>query len=420
MPAAAQTASPQIVITPSSSVPMLAGTTLPVSNIQGNQTNPRIDCNSVSYTFDDLEGTSTIHYFDLVTGTDITAPGNTLDRLSDIRGNRLAFTELDGSGDHIVLYDMVSNTSTVVPGHGIFPRMGGNILAFWQYQYSSPRTTDEIGIYDMTTGAATLLTNDASPDQFPAVSPTGNAVVWQKCLPDGLSCDIYSAILTAPGVFTTQALSDATGDERQPQTDGQIVVYTSDKSGENDVYFQPVGGGTETRIAIPGDQREPTISGNLISFESNQIGFYEIFVYDLRSGTLYQTTNTSMIGSDKTLNHISVCNGTGHVVYSVPGAGSFDVYAFTFQPPDPPNGSIADLIAKVRSFGLPKGIETSLVVKLQDAIAALNTGDPATACRALGDFINEVNAQSGKKLTVQQADQLISAAQQIREGLGCQ
>ena len=420
MPAAAQTVSSQIVITPSSTVPLLAGTTRPISNIYGNQTNPRVDCNSVSYTFDDLEGTSTIHYFDLATGTDNIAPGNTLDRLSDIRGNRLAFTELDGTGDHIVLFDMISHTRTVVPGdHRTFPRMGGNILTFWQFYYLSAPANDEVGIYDLITGAVTLLTNDSLPDQFPAVSPTGNAVVWQKCLPDGLSCDIYSAIQTSPGVFTTQGLTDASGDERQPQTDGQIVVYTSDKSGENDIYFQPVGGGTETRIAIPGDQREPTISENLISFESNQMGFYEIYVYDLSSGTLYQTTNTSMIGYDKTLNHISVCNGTGQVVYSVPGAGAFDVYAFTFQPPDPPNGHISDLISLVRGFGLPKGIETSLVVKLQDAIAALNAGDTATACSALGDFINEVNAQSGKKLTVQQAEQLVDSATAIRALIGC-
>jgi hypothetical protein len=107
------------------------------------------------------------------------------------------------------------------------------------------------------------------------------------------------------------------------------------------------------------------------------------------------------------------------VVYAVPGAGAFDVYAFSFQLPDPPKGRITDLIALVRSFGLPKGTETSLVVKLQDAIAALNTGDTSTACQALGDFISEVNAQSGKKLTVLQSQQLIDSATTIRGLLGC-
>jgi hypothetical protein len=107
------------------------------------------------------------------------------------------------------------------------------------------------------------------------------------------------------------------------------------------------------------------------------------------------------------------------VVYAVPGAGAFDVYAFSFQPPDPPKGRMTDLIALVRSFGLPRGAETSLVVKLQDAIAALNTGDTATACSALGDFINEVNAQSGKKLTAQQAQQLTDSATAIRGLIGC-
>lgn len=417
----AQATSSQIVISPSLTVPMLAGTKQPVSVAYGDQANPRIDCNTVSYTFDNYEGLSTIHYFDLATGIDRVAPGNTLDRLSDVKGNRVAFTELTADGDRIMIYDTVTNTRVALPAYTVYPRMGGNDLVFWKYNYASARTTDEIGIYDMTTGAVSFLTNDSMPDKYPAVSPNGNAIVWLKCLADGTSCHVYSAIQTSPGVFTTQALTSGPNDEEFPQTDGQIVTYISNKSGENDIYYQPVGGGIETRIVIPGDQREPTISGNLLSFESNQTGLYEVFVYDLSSGTLYQVTTTSNFDSPKALNDISVCNGTGNIVYSVPGGfGDFDIYAFTFQPPDPPRGRITDLIALVRSFGLPNGIQTSLVVKLQDAIAALNTNDTSTACAALGDFVSEVNAQSGKKLTIQQAGQLIDAARAIKASLGCQ
>lgn len=417
---AAQAAASQIVITPSSSWPMLAGSTQAVNNGPGNQTNPRVNCNVVSYTFDDLEGSSTIHYFDLVTGIDSIAPGNTLDRLSEINGSHLAFTEIDANGDHIVVYDTVTHTIAVVPGfHRFFPRIGGNTLAFWQGYYASPQTAQEIGVYDLTTGAVTMLTNDALPDQFPAVSPSGDVVVWKKCEADGTSCHVYSAVRSSTGVFTTQALTGGTGSEDFPQTDGNIVSYISNRSGDDDIYYQPVGGGTETHISIPGVQREPTISGNLLAFESNQTGEYEVFVYDMNSGTLYQVTTSTSWGYVKTLNHLSVCNGTGRVVYATPGLGAFDVYAFTFQPPDPPSGRITDLIALVRGFGLPNGIQTSLVVKLQDAIAALNTGDTATACMALADFINEVNAQSGKKLTVQQAQQLLQSATTIRGIIGC-
>ncbi len=39
------------------------------------------------------------------------------------------------------------------------------------------------------------------------------------------------------------------------------------------------------------------------------------------------------------------------------------------------------------------------------AITAANAGNIATACNLLNAFINEVQAQSGKKLTVAQANQ---------------
>lgn len=77
------------------------------------------------------------------------------------------------------------------------------------------------------------------------------------------------------------------------------------------------------------------------------------------------------------------------------------------------------LISLIRSFNLQRGIENSLVVKLERAEAAESRGDLTAACNLLDAFINEVNAQSGKALTTAQADQLIKAASQIKVGLGC-
>ena len=83
---------------------------------------------------------------------------------------------------------------------------------------------------------------------------------------------------------------------------------------------------------------------------------------------------------------------------------------------------IGDLTSLVNSFNLKQGIENSLDAKLRNvnaALAAANAGDTATACNLMAAFINEVNAQSGKALTSAQADQLRSAANQIRSVLGC-
>jgi microsomal dipeptidase-like Zn-dependent dipeptidase len=81
---------------------------------------------------------------------------------------------------------------------------------------------------------------------------------------------------------------------------------------------------------------------------------------------------------------------------------------------------INDLISLLRSYQLESGIENSLLVKLQPALAALQAGDIATACIRLTAFINEVKAQSGKKfITAAQANQMVAAAQQIKDVLGC-
>ncbi|HJZ83303.1 MAG TPA: hypothetical protein VKD91_23240 [Pyrinomonadaceae bacterium] len=85
-----------------------------------------------------------------------------------------------------------------------------------------------------------------------------------------------------------------------------------------------------------------------------------------------------------------------------------------------PTQSILNVGSLVLSFHLHHGIENSFLVKLQQAYAAANGGDIATACNLLSDFLNQVNAQSGKALTTSQADQLIAGANQARTAIGCQ
>jgi hypothetical protein len=72
----------------------------------------------------------------------------------------------------------------------------------------------------------------------------------------------------------------------------------------------------------------------------------------------------------------------------------------------------------VKSLNLQKGTENSLVSKLENARAAANRGS-ASACNELGAFINEVRAQSGKKITTAQAAQLTSAANGVKATMCC-
>ena len=77
---------------------------------------------------------------------------------------------------------------------------------------------------------------------------------------------------------------------------------------------------------------------------------------------------------------------------------------------------ITNLIVVVDS--IPGG-KQSFEDQLDNALTDVNAGNISLACGDLSDFINHVRAQSGKQLTVGQANQLISAAAQIRAVLGC-
>lgn len=415
--ATSTTTTESTIVLQTEGAPVLQGAFEVVNNELGNQTNPHVQCNQVSYTFDDFQGSSTVHYHDMATGIDNVIPGNEVDLLSDISGSRVAYTEVTFTGDTIRIFDTISQTQTIVPGlWRSNPSIGGNIVAFEDRSIS--RSAPQIGIYDLSTGVVTPLTNDSFSNARPNVSANGDAVVWEKCETNSFDCAVYVAQQDAPGVFTTRVLTDHAGNFPLPFTNGAIAAYISNRSGENDIYYQTLAGGAEVHLAIPGDQRWPTVSGDLISFESKGQNGYDIFVYDIRSGKVFRVTNTP--GVDETLNEIGVCNDTGRIVYSIPGDGSFDVYAVSFPVPTVTEDQIDDLITLIGSFNLPPGTANSLVTKLQSALAAINASDTATACSYLTSFTNECAAQSGKKLTADQATQLINAANSIKTTLGCQ
>ena len=401
-------------------IPMLSGTRQAIGVAPGNQTNASVTCNVSSYTNDDLEGTSSIHYFDFATNTDHVVPGNGLDRLSETDGRQIVFTQLSATGDQIGVYDIASQTTTFIGGNGNSdPAVGGDLIAFRHGEFSS--LIGEIFVYDRISHVVVPLSYNDVPDWSPEVSPDGHVVVWKTCQVDHAGCSIYTSVLNSEGTLFRSHLVSGTGENDSPDSNGQLIVYTSARNGENDIYFQTVAGSTEMHLALPGDQRDVRISGNLLVFES-QIAdkSYDVFVYDLSTARLYQVTNTP--GVDETLSDIAAgCNGVNRIVYSVPGTfGDFEVYAFTFQLSESTSDQVNDLVAVVNSFNLHDGTETSLISKLQDALAAINSSDTATACASLTAFINAAQAQSGKKLTSQQVKQLVDAANEVKADLGCQ
>lgn len=112
-----------------------------------------------------------------------------------------------------------------------------------------------------------------------------------------------------------------------------------------------------------------------------------------------------------------------------------DTYEIQFRSSDPndlayfddiqdiqtsPSDQIADIIKTIKNFNLEYGTENSMTVKLQNALAIMDSANNNRAvCNLLSAFTREVNAQSRHAITVNQADQLITQAQEIRNSLNC-
>jgi hypothetical protein len=87
--------------------------------------------------------------------------------------------------------------------------------------------------------------------------------------------------------------------------------------------------------------------------------------------------------------------------------------------PAPAAPEIADLQGLVAASGLHHGIANALDSKLRAALAALEVGDTAGACDSLQAFLNQASAQSGNKLTPEQAQQFTEETNEIRTFLAC-
>ena len=413
---ATTTASQTTVVLQPTNAPMLNGTFQRIGKTEGDQFDPRTDGgNLVSYTDFSANGSeSWIRYFDLATNTDHLISGDSSSS-SNVSGGGIAFHNLLGSGAfESVVFDTVSQTSTVLPGVRS-PAIAGNLIV--SVKKLETESDDELEAYDLNTGVTTRLTDDDLDDSRQQISPSANALVWRKCQLSQSGCDIYCAIQTSPGFFFARKLTGAESEDSQPDTDGQTAVYIKRQNAESefDIYFQPVRGGEETRLQIPESQTAVKVAGNLIAFASISPGAFfqlDIFVHDISTGILSRVTNTP---ENELLGDFNISNGVGRIVYSK----NSDIYAFTFAVLNPVEGQIEDLIDLIESFNLHHRTASTLITKLQDALTAIEVGDTAIACDSLTSFINQCRAQSGKKLTADQATQLINTATEITTDLGC-
>jgi hypothetical protein len=85
--------------------------------------------------------------------------------------------------------------------------------------------------------------------------------------------------------------------------------------------------------------------------------------------------------------------------------------------------SVAELLRQAQSYLVEIAVEPtlrkSLSAELETAARAAERGKDAATCSAIGEYQNHVRAQSGKKLSVETADDLLVNADAIRDIVPC-
>jgi hypothetical protein len=109
-------------------------------------------------------------------------------------------------------------------------------------------------------------------------------------------------------------------------------------------------------------------------------------------------------------------NNRGDVVGQLPGNSPH--LAVLWVAPATAEEQLAEALALLQSYNLQR-LGNSLPHKLDNAQAFLAAGATSDACETLTGFLNQVRAQSGKALTVEQATELSLRATRIRNVIGC-
>ena len=317
-------------------IPALTGTLVTINNGPGDQTDPHVSGDWVTYT-DNSSGLYRVRYHNLATGQDAVVPNNAgQDLLSGISGTTIVYLHSTPGGQRIYSYDTCgcSAPAEVDPTPGAIresPAIGGRTVAW--VDYTNDPNHPQIVVENLDTQQVTTLTSDTTLLNLePSVSPDGSVVTWAKCTGSFSGCDVWDAVLGSGG-WTVNQLTTGGGSEL-PHSNGQIVVYDSTRNGEQDIFWQPVGGGPEQHLTFAGPDRNPHISGNLIVFDHFDLTAsrpnWDVYAYSLATQTLYRITNTL---TDETLSDVSVTpGGQAHVVWNTLEA-DYNVYGFEFQAP---------------------------------------------------------------------------------------
>ena len=187
-------------------------------------------------------------------------------------GNLVVFED-DRGGDWDI-YGWVASSPTdplgertIAAGAGnqLDPAVSGDTVVYEDYG----RGNADIGLYDMGTGAARLLSTDPSAQVDPAVD--GSWVVWADRRSG--DWDIYAYDLQRS---LLKRLTTSTADQTAPQIAGNKVVYQDRRNGDWDIYEYDLATGKERRLTTgSSNQTAPQIDIDPAGFRQGTVVYVD-------------------------------------------------------------------------------------------------------------------------------------------------
>lgn len=330
-----------------------------------------------------------------------------------------------------LVYDFATGTFTPVPSPG-----GGLTATLIGINNAGQLTgsyTDGSGVKGVVlTGGVydTFFYPGGSKTYGRAINNTGLVTGYAET-PAGPAASEGFIYTPATGTYTTIAPVGANFTIAQGVNDAGVVVgssimlpgtvYAGSPGGAYGWVRQASGTLTFFRInGLPSRARGINSAGDIVGWFNDPTGLVASFKVNVPGLLPYETITVAaadyIVAPGATQTIAEGINDAGFISGSVYDAAGIS-QGFIAAPPAAT--LLADLYELIESFALPKGIANSFLVKVKAASNAVAAGDIKAACGNLKALINHAEAQSGKKLTVAQANQIIAAAEAIRLSLGC-
>jgi hypothetical protein len=200
----------------------------------------------------------------------------------------------------------------------------------------------------------------------------------------------------------------------------QIVTLSSEGAGQSAsaTFTDKAGNSATVTVSNINIDRTPpvlTVPANITVYPTSQSGAVVTYPAAMAVDNLTPAPSISITYSAASGSTFPIGNTTVSVT-AKDLAGNAMTKTFTIDVLTPAQATGAT-VATVQNMNLQQGIANSLVSQLQSALDSINSGQNTQAANQLHAFINHVQAQSGKHLTVQQANQLITEAQDIINSL---